>query len=48
MNGISPISILSKSYNALSIAFITESDFGHWAKYIVACASGILASGNPN
>ena len=21
---------------------------GHWAKYIVACASGILASGNPN
>jgi putative ATPase len=41
-------SILSKSDNAFSIAITAEFDLGHCAKYIVACASGILASGKPS
>ena len=39
---------MSKSYNAISIASATEFDFGHLAKYTVACANGSLASGNPS
>lgn len=27
---------------------MTEFDLGHWAKYTVACAKGILASGKPS